>query len=165
MAAYRQNRMLEAGARAPDFDLVDDHGRTRSLRDLVKSGPVLVAFFKTTCPVCQLAFPFLDRIHRSQSTPVIAIFGVSQDDAGATREFTDEFGVTFPILFDTAETDYPVSNAYGISHVPSMFLVEADGVISWTMEGFEKKAMEALGAKAGVATFTARDQVPVFKAG
>jgi hypothetical protein len=49
--------------------------------------------------------------------------------------------------------------------VPSLFLVEPDGVISWTMEGFEKKALETLGAKAGVATFTAHDQVPVFKAG
>jgi peroxiredoxin len=165
MAANRQNRMLTVGERAPEFELQDDHGHTRSLRDLVKTGPVLVAFFKTTCPVCQLAFPFLDRIHRGQATPAISIFGVSQDDAGATREFTGEFGVTFPILFDTADSGYPASNGYGISHVPSLFLVEPDGVISWTMEGFEKKALETLGAKAGVATFTAHDQVPVFKAG
>ena len=157
--------MLAPGERAPDFDLQDDYGRSRSLRDLVKSGPVLVGFFKTTCPVCQLAFPFLDRIYRGQASPAISIFGVSQDDPGTTREFTDEFGVTFPILFDTADTDYPASNAYGISHVPSAFLVEPDGVISWTMEGFQKKALEDLGARAGVATFTAHDQVPVFKAG
>ena len=157
--------MLTVGERAPEFELRDDHGHTRSLRDLVKAGPVLVAFFKTTCPVCQLAFPFLDRIHRGQATPAVTIFGVSQDDAESTLEFTDEFGVTFPILFDTADSGYPASNAYGISHVPSLFLVEPDGVISWTMEGFEKKALETLGAKAGVATFTAGDQVPVFKAG
>jgi peroxiredoxin len=165
MAAHNQNRMLDPGERAPDFELRDDHGRTRSLGELVKSGPVLVAFFKTTCPVCQLAFPFLDRIHRGQAAPAVSILGVSQDDAESTREFTDEFGVTFPMLFDTAESGYPASNAYGISHVPSVFLVEPDGVISWTMEGFQKKALEDLGARAGIATFTARDQVPVFKAG
>jgi peroxiredoxin len=165
MAAHRQNRMLEPGERAPDFDLEDDHGHERTLSDLVKSGPVVVGFFKTTCPVCQLAFPFLDRIHRGQAAPALSIFGVSQDGEESTREFTDEFGVTFPILFDTAESGYPASNAFGISHVPSAFLVEPDGVISWTMEGFDKKELEALGAKAGVATFTARDQVPAFKAG
>ena len=76
--------MLEPGERAPDFDLQDDHGRVRSLREMVKSGPVLVAFFKTTCPVCQLAFPFLDRIHRVQAAQAITIFGVSQDGADAT---------------------------------------------------------------------------------
>src|SRR5215467_2908245 len=144
MAAHKQIQMLEAGERAPDFELRDHHGRTRLLRDLVASGPVVVAFFKTTCPVCQLAFPFLDRIHRGQATPAISIFGVSQDDAASTREFTDEFGVTFPILFDSAEIDYPASNAYGISHVPSAFLVERDGAISWTMEGFDKQALESL---------------------
>src|SRR5579883_1428369 len=102
MASYRQQRMLEAGERAPEFSLRDDHGRTRSLRDLAAGGPVLLAFFKTTCPVCQLAFPFLDRIHRGQGSSAVSIFGVSQDSPDVTREFTDEFGVTFPILFDTA---------------------------------------------------------------
>src|SRR5436309_13602369 len=126
MAANHQQRMREPGERAPDFDLQDDHGRTRSLRDLVKSGPVLIAFFKTTCPVCQLTFPFLDRIHRGQAAPAIAIFAVSQDDPESTREFTDEFGVTFPALFDSAGSGYPASNAYGISHVPSAFLIERD---------------------------------------
>jgi hypothetical protein len=49
--------------------------------------------------------------------------------------------------------------------VPSVFLVEPGGAISWTMEGFDKKALEDLGARAGVATFTARDQVPAYKPG
>jgi peroxiredoxin len=157
--------MLQTGERAPDFDLEDGQGRSRSLRDLAASGPVVVAFFKTTCPVCQLAFPFLDRIHRAQKAPAMSIYGVSQDDAEATREFTDEFGVTFPMLFDTAESGYPASDAYGVSHVPSVFLVEPGGAITWTMEGFDKKALEDLGARASVAVFTARDQVPAFKPG
>src|SRR5689334_796369 len=165
MGSHRQNQMLEPGARAPEFELPDERGRTHSLRELVQARPVLVAFFKTTCPVCQLVFPFLDRIHRGQATPAISIFGISQDDAETTGEFNQEFGITFPVLFDTAQSGYPASNAYGISHVPSVFLVEPDGVISWTMEGFQKAALESLGARAGVATFTDADRVPVFKAG
>lgn len=157
--------MLETGARAPDFRLADLGGQTRGLRDLVASGPAVLAFFKTTCPVCQLAFPFLDRIHRGQAERAISIYGVSQDDAEVTGEFNQEFGVTFPTLLDSADADYPASNAYGISHVPSVFLVEPDGTVSWTMEGFDKKALEALGAKAGVQTFTDRDRVPNFKPG
>src|SRR5437868_5649520 len=165
MAAFRESRMLEAGDRAPDFELQDAQGRKWKLRDMLAKGPVVVAFFKTTCPVCQLAFPFLDRLHRGQADPALSIFGISQDDPESTREFTDEFGVTFPMLFDTAESDYRASNAYGISHVPSVFLVEPDGKISWAMEGFDKTALESLGGRAGVQTFTARDQVPAVKAG
>jgi peroxiredoxin len=165
MAARRQNRMLGAGARAPDFQLTDLRGLNRSMRDLIAAGPTVLAFFKTTCPVCQLAFPFLDRIHRGQANRILSIYGVSQDDGETTGEFNQEFGITFPTLLDSADTDYPASNAYGISHVPSVFLVESDGTISWTMEGFDKKALESLGGKAGVQTFTERDQVPNFKAG
>jgi peroxiredoxin len=165
MSARRQNRMLETGARAPDFQLSDMRGQNHGMRDLIAAGPAVFAFFKTTCPVCQLAFPFLDRIHRGQAERVLSIYGISQDDVEATSEFHREFGVTFPALLDPADDDYPASNAYGISHVPSVFLVEADGTISWTMEGFDKKALEALGAKSGVQTFTASDQVPNFKAG
>jgi peroxiredoxin len=165
MAAHRQHRMLEAGAHAPDFELRDLRGQTRRLRDLVSAGPVVLAFFKTTCPVCQLAFPFLERIHRGQAAPALSIYGISQDDAETTGQFNREFGVTFPTLLDTADSDYPASNAYGISYVPSVFLVEPDGTISWTMEGFDKKALESLGARVSVPTFTARDQVPAFKAG
>jgi peroxiredoxin len=165
MAASRQQRMLDTGARAPDFKLLDLDGRARSLRDLISAGPAVLAFFKTTCPVCQLAFPFLQRIHGGQASRVVAIYGVSQDDAETTREFNDEFGVTFPTLLDTADTNYPASNAYGISHVPSAFLVEPGGSISWTMEGFDKKALESLGARAGVPPFRAGDNVPAFKAG
>jgi len=157
--------MLEAGARAPEFRLQDLEGRPRTLPELTATGPALVAFFKTTCPVCQLTFPFLDRIHRGQGQPAVTVYGVSQDDPETTTEFNQEFGVTFPTLLDTAETGYPASNAYRISHVPSAFLVEPDGRISWTMEGFDKKALEALGAKAGVEVFRATDHVPAFKAG
>ena len=165
MSAFRQNRLLETGARAPDFNLADLAGRRHTLRELTANGPVLLAFYKTTCPVCQLTFPFLERIHRGQAGPAVAVYAISQDDPESTQEFNHDFGVTFPTLFDTEDSGYPASNAYGISHVPSVFLVEPDGSISWTMEGFDKKALEALGTRAGAMTFRTTDNVPAFKAG
>ena len=43
--------------------------------------------------------------------------------------FNQRFGVTFPTLLDLSNEDYPASNAYGITSVPSLFLVEPDGTI------------------------------------
>jgi peroxiredoxin len=165
MSAFHQNRMLESGARAPGFELVDLEGHRHKMRDLTANGPALFAFYKTTCPVCQLTLPFLERIHSGQAGPAVAVYAVSQDDPASTREFNREFGLTFPTLLDTEKSGYPASNAYGISHVPSVFLVEPDGTISWTMEGFDKKALETLGTRAGVVTFRPADNVPAFKAG
>jgi hypothetical protein len=76
-----------------------------------------------------------------------------------------EFGVTFPMLLDSEEDDFPASNAYGISSVPTMFLVERDGTLSRVLEGWQKAEIERLGDLAGVAVFRAGDNVPAWKAG
>lgn len=152
--------MLEPGTRAPDFRLVDLDGAPHGLRELLSSGPVLLAFFKTSCPTCQFTFPFLERLH-----PALRLFGVSQDGADDTREFNREFGVTFPALLDRAEEGYPASNAFGISHVPSLFLIERDSVIGWTSEGFVKKDIAALAQRAGVRPFKRGEYVPEMRSG
>ncbi len=41
-----------------------------------------------------------------------------------------------------------MSNQYGISSVPTMFLVEPDGVVSRVIEGWNRKDMEGLAAAA-----------------
>src|SRR5260370_41632165 len=106
MASYRQNQMLATAARAPDFQLTGLDGQRSSLRELISTRPALVAFYKTTCPVCQLAFPYLERIHRGQGERTISISGISQADAEATAELTQEFRLTFPVLLRSEEIAY-----------------------------------------------------------
>jgi len=148
--AARQNRILQAGARAPEFGL--EH----------QEGAILLVFFKVTCPVCQFTLPFLNRIHSAGTLPV---YGISQDDDADTREFNQEFGIQFPVLLDREEAGYPVSNEYGISSVPSLFLVEPDGRIARVIEGWSKREMEWLGARANATVIRQNDTVPEWKAG
>lgn len=162
MAAQNQHRLLDAGSRAPGFRLPLLAGGEATLTDLLSRGPVLLAFFKVTCPVCQLTFPFLERLH---SAGTLAIYGISQNDDEDTREFNHQFGVTFPMLLDAEEGGFPVSNAFGISSVPTVFLIERDGTISRVIEGWRKKEIEWLGAKAGAVPFRQGENVPEWKAG
>lgn len=162
MGAAKKGEMLRAGQRAPDFQLAKVSKGTAQLSKLLADGPVLLAFFKSTCPVCQMTLPFLERMHGGTAPHV---YGVSQDDAATTREFSAEFGLTFPMLLDTEQSGYPASNDYGISHVPSLFLVERDGAIAWSQEGFNKRELAAVGDKAGVKLFRPDDDVPEWKAG
>ena len=160
---------MGAGRRAPDFSLARlENGAARGTADLDKllpGGPVLLAFFKSTCPVCQMTLPFLERIHRGRAPGSLEIYGVSQDDAETTQEFAGEFGISFPVLLDTEESGYPASNAYGLSHVPSLFLVEPDGTIAWSLEGFVKNEFLAMAAQAGVDPFRPGENVPEWKSG
>ena len=143
-------RLLAAGAAVPDLRLAVVEGREVSLRG---EGAVLLAFFKISCPVCQFTLPYLNRIH-----PGRKVCGVSQNDARDTLEFAEHFGLTFPILLDP-EDSFPASNAFGISHVPTLFLCGGDGRIEQVIEGWRKKDMVAIGA---VAT---SENVPAWKAG
>ena len=162
MASRRQRPLLDAGTRAPDFQLSRLEGGEASFAEVAAGRPVLLAFFKVTCPVCQLTMPFLERLHASGA---LTICGVSQNDAADTREFNGYFGVSFATLLDVEDEDFPASNAYGVSSVPSMFLVEPDGVISRVMEGWNKKEMASLGEAAGIALFQPEENVPAWKAG
>lgn len=156
--------MLGAGESAPDFQLRDLTGQTVSLKEALTRGPLLLGFFKVDCPVCQLAFPFLERLHRS-GNGTVQFYGVSQDGVRATQSFNREYGVTFPTLLDEADRGYPVSNAFGISVVPTVFVIEPDGKIGWVMESFVKKDLEALGARLGTATFQPGERVPDYRPG
>jgi peroxiredoxin len=168
MGSARENETLTTGQRAPGFRLQDLAGGEKLLAELLKSGPVFLAFFKVSCPTCQFTLPFLERIYRGLDQGVngrAQMFVVSQDDDEATREFHREFGITMPTLLDSARHGYPASNAYGLAHVPSMFLVEQDGTISWSLVGFNRKELEALGQKLGVKPFKSGERVPEMKSG
>ena len=54
---------IESGARAADFHLPALDKQSYSLSAALRTGPVVAAFFKSSCPVCQMTFPFLERFH------------------------------------------------------------------------------------------------------
>jgi peroxiredoxin len=153
--------MLSQGVQAPDFKLRDMNGESRSLKEMLSGGPVALAFFKVSCPVCQFTFPYLERLHAGGSG--VRIVGISQDSAQETRSYNKEFGVTFPTLLDGA--GFPVSNAFGIHSVPTLFLIEPDGKIALSESGFSRPDLEALGQRMGVAPFRAGERVPDYKPG
>jgi len=98
--------MLAEGGLAPDFE-IDGW----SLADALKNGPVLLAFFKISCPTCQFAFPFLQRLADGATSGSPPIVAVSQDDARGTKQFADRFGITpLPLTapaISTASATFP----------------------------------------------------------
>jgi peroxiredoxin len=164
VASARQNETLSAGDRAPDFRMAElDGGGEKTLAELLAAGPVFLVFFKISCPTCQYTLPFLERMYRARGA--VPMFAVSQDDARDTREFRREFGITMPTLLDDARFGYPASNAYGLSHVPAMFLIEPDRTISWSLTGFNRKELEALGGKLGSPPFQPGERVAEMRSG
>lgn len=162
---------LATGTKAPDFELRTLDGKQFSLREELARGPVVLAFFKASCPTCQYAFPFLERLHKAYQQKGYTLVRVSQNDAKDTAAFNKEFGVTFPVLLDDTQK-YPVSNAYGLTNVPSIFWIAQDGEIEvssvgWLKADFEQIAnkMAESGQTSPAAIFKPGEDVRDFRAG
>ena len=154
--------MVSVGDHAPAFQLTALNGKKTSLSDILQNGPALLVFYKISCPICQLTAPYIQRLAAGRALQVV---GISQDDESSTQGFNQRFGVMFPTLLDQSKEGYPASNGFGISTVPSLFLIEQDGIIAKAFQGFSKRDIEALGERAGSPIFRPEDNVPEWKAG
>jgi peroxiredoxin len=162
---------LATGTKAPDFDLKALDDKPFSLADELTRSPVVLAFFKVSCPTCQYAFPFLERLHKAYGANGVSLVGISQNGAKDTAAFNKEFGVTFPVLLDDVDS-YPVSNAYGLTNVPTILWIAQDGEVEvssvgWVKADFEQinRKMAEAGKIAPAVVFEPGEDVRDFRAG
>ena len=163
--------VLNPGTTAPTFTLPTMDGKPFSLREALAKGPVIAAFFKISCPTCQYAFPYLQRIYQTHGNHAVTIVGISQNDKKDTAAFLRQYGVTFPVLLDDVNT-YPVSNAYGLTNVPTIFWIAQDGEIEISSVGWIRREMEDLNRRAAEVSgdglkplFDRGEEIADFRAG
>ena len=157
---------LRPGTMAPDFSLPTvvsgEDGDNFSLPAALKRGPVLAVFFKISCPTCQYTFPYLERLHKAHGDKKITIVGISQNNQTDTARFLEEYGVTFRTLIDDPD-GYAVSNSYGLTNVPTLFLIAPDGKIEQTSVGWVKQEVEEINQK--LAAGQQALPLPIFRPG
>jgi len=163
---------LNTGVLAPDFTLTTIDGKTVNLRQLLKQGPVVLAFFKVSCPVCQYAFPFYERLAQAHKNSTATFLGISQNASSEAKAFAREYGITFPIAIDDAANHYKVSSVYGLTNVPTLFYIAPDGEIEVSSVGWLKadvdevnRKLSALQKQAAPPLWRKGEDVPSFRAG
>jgi peroxiredoxin len=144
----------------------EDPRSLESLETLLREAsprPVLLAFFKTTCPTCKLTWPYLQKLHRAYGKQGVRVVGVSQDDAAASRAFFAEHGnASFDLRLDP-EPRFPASRAFDVESVPHLALIAPDGTIQRSFEGWSRLAMEELGQ--AIAASAGLPEIPVVEPG
>lgn len=163
---------LVTGKLAPDFTLKTTDGKSVQLRDLLQHGPVVLAFFKVSCPVCQFAFPYYERLAQAHKDSGATVLGISQNGQREAVAFAREYGVTFPIAIDDETNRYVVSNAYGLTNVPTLFYIDQDGEIEVSAVGWSKSELEEINQKlserretTAPALWRKGEDIPDFRAG
>lgn len=104
-------------------------------------GAWMAFFYKVTCPTCQMAAPVVERLHRALPGRVV---GVGQDPEDRLVAFAEEHETSFPSVSDAP--DYPVSDAYRVRTVPTLFLVE-DGAVTEEVESWSRDAWNGIAAR------------------
>lgn len=146
---------LSPGSRLPELSLSDGRGGAVPLAR--REG--LYGFFKTTCPTCELAWPFFDRIGRVAAGGPLGVVAVSQDGPEETKAFNERLGVALPTLFDPEP--WRGSEALGLETVPTFLRVGADGRLHSVAVGFQKQRMQDFGAEA--ASLAGRPAAEIFR--
>ncbi len=154
---------------APHFELPSADGRPRSLGDLSAGGAVMLAFFRTGCPTCALAFPVYGEMERRYGAAV-PLVAVSQDSLAEAVPWLRDKGFAGLALDDESD-GYAVSDAYGVTTVPTLVLVDGGRVVA-VSEGWDRDRVNAWAALLGQRTggdtspvSTEGDGRPVFKPG
>ena len=126
-----------------------------------------LVFYKVTCPTCQMAAQPVSGFERAYPG---SVHGVGQDPADALEAFSTEFGLTLASVSDTAP--YEASKAYKIEHVPTLVVVDGDGMVadvveSWDRQGYNRASMNLAGLLGldAVAISEPGDGLPEFRPG
>jgi len=134
---------LPAGTPAPDFELRSTADETTSLSDL-RGRPVVLVFypadFSPTCTdqlgLYQMLLPEFERYDA-------VVLGISVDNLWAHKAFAADRKLTFPLLADF-EPKGEVSRAYGAYNDEAgtsrraLFVLDGDGVVSWSFVSLNK---------------------------
>ena len=92
--------MLEAGIKAPDFSLSDQHGNNVSLSDFLGKKIVLYFYPKDNTPGCsRQACAFAGAYREFQDLGVVVI-GVSKDSVASHVKFAEKYSLPFILISD-----------------------------------------------------------------
>lgn len=140
--------LLEPGMEAPDFELVDQDGKTWKLSDL-RGQKVVVYFYPADdTPGCTAeACDFRDT-HQDWKRAGYVVLGISPQDARSKRRFADKYTLNFPLLADVGGEVAARYGTYGekklwntvtVGTKRSTFVIDEEGRISEAMYGVRAK--------------------------
>lgn len=121
----------EVGRQAPEFALQGAYGGEYRL-DAFRGKPVLLVFWNTNCGICRHELPILDSMYGEAARNGVEIACVNIGDVEGAR------AVMRPLhLLNLVDPDGSAARSYGVSGVPKLVLIGADGKIKRSAAGME----------------------------
>ncbi|WP_328743845.1 AhpC/TSA family protein [Streptomyces sp. NBC_00285] len=152
------DRALAVGAQAPLFHLPSAAGNPVSLADLVKTGPVVLTFYRGAwCPYCNIALRALQQHHDEITARGAHLVAVSPQVPDESLSLAEKHQLAFSVLSDVGSD---TAKQYGLAFdlpndlatiysklgfdlqrvngghprtlpLPATYVIDRDGVIRW----------------------------------
>ncbi len=136
-----QDGAIAVGAEAPDFELVLMDESIFRLSDQ-RGRVVVIDFWATWCPPCVQSLPSLQAMYEELGGEDVEFVGVSLDRPTARNQveaMMDRFSLTYPIGINA---DGAIAADYGAASIPTLVVVDREGIVRHVKVGFSEPAME-----------------------
>lgn len=132
------------GAKAPDINLPTPEGESLSLYS-VKGKVIIVDFWASWCKPCRAENPNMTKLYADYHSKGLEIFGVSldKDKAAWVKAIADD-KLIWSHVSDLKFWQSAAAALYGVSSIPSMFVLDGDhNIIAKNLRGEQLRAFVA----------------------
>ena len=117
---------IQIGQKAPDFSAQDQYGQSISLVNL-KGKYILLDFWATWCAPCIEEIPNIEKAYEDFRGKGLVVIGINLDkNYRKFQDFIESRGTLYSEIHDDKEE---IVKAYGVYAIPSIFLVNDQGII------------------------------------
>ncbi|WP_422929730.1 redoxin domain-containing protein [Singulisphaera sp. PoT] len=141
---------------APTFQAGSADGKSYSLQDLSRQGPLALIFIKDGCPCSVAAEPYYNRLHDAYGSDV-KFFGIIDGDREVAQKWARENQVEFPVLCDP---DLKIVREYKAENSAYFALVAPGGKIEKYWPGYSVNMLKE--ANERLARISGREMKPVY---
>src|SRR6266540_1164612 len=125
---------MKAGDPAPDFELPDETGKNRSLKEFLASGPVVLYFYPAAMtPGCTAESCHFRDLAKEFAEVGASRVGISPDPVAKQQQFSEKHSFDFPLLSDpdgAVATQFGVRRSFGpLLTKRQTFVIDTDGKV------------------------------------
>ena len=137
-------KMLEVGARAPDFTVRDAGGVPFHYGEGTGKSPSLFVFWSIFCEPCRTEMPVVQKLHEKYKERGLDVLAVALDGEPLKNSIVGlvkQEGYTFRILIDELDEQemFKIADPYGVAGTPTIYVVDREGKVVFARAGRVKE--------------------------
>lgn len=123
----KKRPVLKRGEPIPEISLMSTSSEMLSIPTDVQGRITMLLFWSQGCTYCKKEMPLIEPIYQKYADRGFAFVAIQVGpDMQAAKRFKSDLSITFPVVVDE---DARVKGLYGVSAVPTMYVLDEKGLL------------------------------------